>query len=264
MAETGRLLHARGMPFFERLGADRFRATANTRGPWDPAHQHGGPPAALCAEALIDDGPFQLAQLSVDFLRPVPIAELRREVAWIQRGRSRERALVTLFAGDTPVMEARATRIRATAEPRPEPSPLRDPLPGASAPWQFHFFSAQTGYHTAMELRVARGTWGEGPVAAWARMRTPLIDAEPVAPALRAIIAADAAHGVAPCLDIFEYTLINPTLTVILDRPPRSEWVLLDAESQAQPTGIGQMAGRLWDINGLIGRVMAPLIVGRR
>src|SRR5690349_18583593 len=31
---------------------DGWLATSHTRGPWSPAHQHGGPPAALIAHAL--------------------------------------------------------------------------------------------------------------------------------------------------------------------------------------------------------------------
>lgn len=264
MAETPGLLHAGCMAFFERIASDRFRATENTRGPWNNAHQHGGPPAALCADAVIDDGPFRLAQLSVDFLRPVPIAELRREVEWLARGRTRERARITLFAGAKPVMEAQATRLLTVPFDRPTAAPLSESLPAQSAPWSFGFFGSTVGYHTAMELRIARGAWGKEPVAAWMRMRMPLIDGEPVAPAIRAIVAADAAHGISPCLDVFEYTLINPTLTVILDGHPVGDWILLDSESQAQHTGVGQMFGRLWDQQGLVGRAMAPLIVRKR
>ena len=33
--------------FFEPLAGGRFAATPHTRGPWDPAFQHAGPPAAL-------------------------------------------------------------------------------------------------------------------------------------------------------------------------------------------------------------------------
>lgn len=250
--------------FYERLGPDHFRATAQTRGPWDDRFQHGGPPAALCAEALTDAGPFRLAQLSVDFLRPVPIADLRRSVEWIQRGRTRERARVTLCAGDTPVMLAHATRLRATG-PTPASAPrLADPLPAACPPWRFNFFQSSVGYHTAMEMRVARGTWGAGPVALWMRMRGPLIAGEPVAPALRAIVAADAAHGIAPAIPVDDHSLINPTLTVALSAPPQGEWVLLDAMSAVSADGIGHMAGRLWDCEGLVGQVMAPLLVAPR
>lgn len=250
--------------FYERLDADRFRATEHTRGPWSNEHQHGGPPAALCAEAVVDSEDFRLAQLSVDFLRPVPLGPLERSVEWLQRGRTRERALVTLSAGGKPVMEARLTRLLTTELDVSATRALEEPLPEASQPWRFNFFAAEVGYHTAMELRLARGTWGEGPVASWTRMRYPLIDGEPVAPALRAIAAADAAHGVSPCLPIRDYTLVNPTLTVVLDRDPSDAWVLLDSESQAQTAGVGHMTGRLWDRQGLCGRVLAPLIVTPR
>lgn len=252
--------------FYERLDADRFRATEHTRGPWSNDHQHGGPPAALCAEALFSAGEtaFRLAQLSVDFLRPVPLGPLERSLEWLQRGRTRERALVTLSAEGKPVLEARATRLLVTDLDAEASQALADSPPEASEPWRFNFFAAEVGYHSAMELRLARGVWGEGPVASWARIRYPLIDQEPVAPALRAIIAADAAHGVSPCLPIRDYTLVNPTLTVVLDRDPQHEWVLLDSESQAQPNGTGHMNGRLWDRHGLCGRVLAPLIVSRR
>ena len=39
--------------------------------------------------------------------------------------------------------------------------------PERSAPFQFEFFPDAIGYHTAMETRVARGTWGKGPMTAW-------------------------------------------------------------------------------------------------
>ena len=36
---------------FERLQGAAFRATALTRGPWHPEHQHAGPPIALGVSA---------------------------------------------------------------------------------------------------------------------------------------------------------------------------------------------------------------------
>ena len=38
--------------FYEPLGGGRFASTAHTAGPWDPASQHAGPPAALLGRAL--------------------------------------------------------------------------------------------------------------------------------------------------------------------------------------------------------------------
>ena len=258
------------MAFFERLAADRFAPTAQTRGPWSNTHQHGGPPAALCAEAFMGEGPYRLAQISVDFVRPVPMTPLRRVVTVVRTGRMRQTAQVELFAGDRLVVEARATLLRRIAVTLPaqihsavEPRSAAAP-PSDCAPWAFTFFNASVGYHTAMELRAITGEWGAGPTSCWMRMRVPLIDAEPVAAPLRAIIAADAVHGTAPCLDIARHTLINPGLTVVLDRDPVGEWVRLDSESQAQGNGVGHMFAQVGDVEGRVGHAMAPLLVTAR
>lgn len=252
------------MAFYERIAADRFVSTVHTRGPWSPTHQHGGPPAALCAEGVVDDPDYQLAQLSVDFIRPVPIAPLRRTVHWLRKGRMRRMAAIELYAGEHCVVEARATLLRRVPLTVPHmPSPtVRSPED--SAEWRFDFFPWPVGYHTAMDLRLAAGVWGEGPTQTWMRMGHALIDAEPVAPILRAVVAADAGHGVAPCLDLKQHTLVNSGLMVVIDRPPEGDWVLMDSESRAQPNGIGHMAVRLADTQGTIGQVMAPLMAGLR
>ena len=41
-----------GDAFFVALGDGRFRATERTSGPWDPRHQHAGPPSALLTGLL--------------------------------------------------------------------------------------------------------------------------------------------------------------------------------------------------------------------
>ena len=61
--------------FYSRDG-EHLVPTALTRGPWDPGHQHGGPPAALLAracEALAPPAEWHVARFTVEFLRPVPI-----------------------------------------------------------------------------------------------------------------------------------------------------------------------------------------------
>ena len=44
---------------------DDFVATAHTRGPWSPKHQHGGPPSALLARAIEAQAPgFVVARIN--------------------------------------------------------------------------------------------------------------------------------------------------------------------------------------------------------
>jgi len=65
-------------------GDGLWRATELTRGPWDPGHQHAGPPIALLARqierAAAPLGLTHVARLTANLFRPIPIAELRIDV----------------------------------------------------------------------------------------------------------------------------------------------------------------------------------------
>src|SRR5690348_15157491 len=91
--------------------------TALTRGPWDPSHQHAGPPSALLARAIeraagIDGG--RIARVAVDILRPVPLEPLEVQARVVRPGRRVEllEAVLTLAADGTELMGARAWRLR--------------------------------------------------------------------------------------------------------------------------------------------------------
>src|SRR5215204_5566143 len=104
--------------FYLPSGPDRCRATELTRGPWDPGLQHAGPPAALLGRAVERHGErsgLQVARITVDIVRPLPIAELQVTTRLLRGGRSVELVEATLRAGEAEVMRATALRIR-TAE----------------------------------------------------------------------------------------------------------------------------------------------------
>ena len=75
--------------FYEPDG-DRFVSTELTRGPWDPDFQHAGPPAALLGrevERLEEAEEFQVARISFEIMRAVPIVPLRVEMRVTRPGR---------------------------------------------------------------------------------------------------------------------------------------------------------------------------------
>jgi len=79
--------------FYEPLGDGRFTATPHTRGPWDPAFQHAGPPAALLGRELERCAPredFVLARTTFEILRPIPVAEVAVSAQVVRPGRSVE------------------------------------------------------------------------------------------------------------------------------------------------------------------------------
>jgi Thioesterase-like superfamily len=245
-------------PAFFVPDGERFVATESTRGPWSREHQHGGPPAALLTRALerlAGDG-LLLTRVTFDYIRPVPIAALAVTAETVRTGNKVRRLRAALTTADgTPVVHASAVALRTApvlpstlGEDGPAPRP-----PDRSAPFQFEFFPDTIGYHTAMETRIAAGTWGKGPVTAWMRPRVPLVDGEPMSPLQRLMSAVDSASGVAVVLEPAHYTFVNADLTVGLHRPPEGDWIGLDAATVAEAHGVGLTRARLWDERGAFG-----------
>ena len=82
-------------------------------GPWDPSMQHGSPPAALvvwAAERIPTQVPMRVARVTVDLMRPVPVAPLTIESEVVREGRKIQLCAVRLLA------EGRRRRRRDRAE----------------------------------------------------------------------------------------------------------------------------------------------------
>ena len=255
--------------FFEPEGEGRFRATELTRGPWDPAAQHAGPPSALLARTLEqcnarDDA--QIVRVTVEILRPVPIGRMEVSAEVLRPGRSVELLAGELRCDGKPLLRATAWRIR-TADVGVEvvantqtPAPPEDLATAPPFPW-----SADVGYHVGIEWRFASGEFlSRGPAAVWMRMRHPLVAEEEISPLTRVMIAADSASGVSAELDFAKHLFINTDLTVALHRHPAGEWVCLDARTTIQPTGVGLAESRILDQHGPLGRGLQSLFVAPR
>ncbi|MGH2668644.1 MAG: thioesterase family protein [bacterium] len=245
----------------------RFVSTELTRGPWSSDHQHAGPPAALLACVIERGLPPQMgvARMTVELLRPIPIAPLKVSVQALRAGRKVQWLSAELIADDGAALaRAHALCIRTAPVALPvSGDPVSDPVaaPADGKPFQFGFFTGDAGYHTAMELRLARGEFGSGRVAMWMRMRVPLLEGEAPSPLQRVMVAADSGNGVSMALDPRQFTFVNPDLTVYLHRPPAGEWVCLDARTILQERGVGLADTRLLDEQGPIGRSVQSLVV---
>ncbi len=106
--------------YYLPLGDGRFEPTEATMSPWDQAAQHGGPPTALLAVCL-DDAfgrpAMRVARISMDFLGPVPRAEVRVQTSLLRPGKRTQLSEATLWAGDRPVAVARVWHLAAAAPP---------------------------------------------------------------------------------------------------------------------------------------------------
>lgn len=255
------------MSFYEPLGHGRFASTPHTSGPWDPAFQHAGPPAALLGRALERCAPrdgFVLARLTFEILRPVPVAEVTVAARVVRPGRSVELLEGELSADGEPVMTVRAWRVLAAAAPTvaPHDAPL-PPRPDEATPPPAALDGF--GYGHAVELRFAAGGWNQaGPATVWTRLRVPLLPDEPPTGLQRVLAVADSGNGVSAVLPFDRWLFINPELTVHLRREPRGEWICLDAETSISAGGAGLARSVLSDDDGVVAQGAQALLVAPR
>src|SRR5581483_1977802 len=253
---------------------DRFVPTPLCRGPWSPDAQHGGPPAALLARALERfenaDG-AAVVRLTVELLRPVPLAPLAIVTRLARPGHKVQLVEASLRAGDIEVVRATALRIRRASTPVPpdvaaRPAPPPGPDAGRVAPPPWDGLVVRPAFHSdAVEHRFVAGSLATpGPATDWIRLRVPVVAGEPTSPLARVAAVADFGNGVSWVLERKDgWSFINPDLTVYVHRPPAGEWVCLEAATWVDDQGLGVAESRLWDERGPIGRAVQALVVER-
>ena len=250
----------------------RFLATELARGPWDPNAQHGGAPAALLMRAferLPAEEALQIARVTYELLRPVPLGELTVEAEVVRRGRR-----VQLLEGSlrtvegTEVVRARALQVRRAAlnlrRPIEIPAPPPGPENGYERPPSFTPPRQPTFYPSAIEVRFVSGGFGGGPATGWFRLKVPLVAGEEPSPLQRLAAAADFGNGISAVLHWDEYLFINPDLTLYVDREPAGEWVCLDAQTFIAPGGVATAESVLYDKRGRVGRAIQSLLIAPR
>lgn len=252
-----------------RVDGNRILTSPDAAGPWDPGMQHGSAPASLvvwAAEAMPAPVPMHIARVTIDLMRPVPVAPLTYETEVLRAGRKIQLCAVRLRAGDAVVAAATVLKIKTQelALP-PEVQDVRVELPGPEQSRVEPADFSSSPFVTGMSMRAARGSFGKpGPGAIWYRADRPLVEGAPVSQAMRAVIAADFCNGTSAVLDFRQWTFINADLTVSFARQPVGEWILLDAESWVGPDGAGIAMARLADERGYFGRAVQSLVIEKR
>ncbi len=258
---------------FSPIGPSAFRAGELTRGPWSPAHQHGGPPIALVCRTVerlaSTHGLAHVARLTANLLRPVPIDVLEVEASADYVGRNAGHFSARLTAGGKEIgrftlLLQREASIDLPASLPGHPWPPLTPGPQALASTTMPFASAVPGYADLIEARVARGRMFAEPSAVWFRMRHPLIAAEEPSPYQRVAVAADSGNGISAVLDLRHYVFMNSDLSIHLLRRPVGEWIGLDARTLLDAAGGGLAESMLYDEQGPIGRAVQSLMVRPR
>src|ERR1700753_4447090 len=105
-----------------RVDGNRVTVSPDAAGPWDPGMQHGSAPASLvvwAAEAIPTPVPMRIARVTVDLMRPVPLAPLTLQTEVLREGRKIQLCAVRLRADGVPTVSATVLRVKLTAETMP-------------------------------------------------------------------------------------------------------------------------------------------------
>ena len=267
---------------------DGFVPTVNARGPWDPQALHGGAPAALMAaafERLEPGSELRIARLGFEFLRPIPLAPLSLSTQIVRPGRRVQELAGELRSGEQLVLRASALRVQEVPTGLPEPPPPPAPparsaddaerpadgqaqMPGPEAGTAVRFALDDNDWAsfaaTAIEMRSLGDPRLPGPGQAWMRLRLPLLPGHTPTPLARLAATADFGNGISAALPFERFLFINADLTIHLQRPPRGEWIGLDARTLLHAGGTGLAESVLHDRHGPVGRAFQTLVVEPR
>jgi hypothetical protein len=255
-------------PIF-RVDGNRVVTSPDAAGPWDPRMQHGSAPAALvvwAAEAIATPVPMQIARVTIDLMRPVPVAPLTIETEVLRQGRKIQLCAIKLLADGVVVVGATVLKIRTQVQALPPGiTDLPIDLPGPDQSMVEPADHAGSPFTKCISMGAARGRFGmAGPGAIWFRVDRPLIEGSPLSQVMRAVVAADFSNGTSSVLDFRQWTFINADLTVNFTRQPVGEWILLDGECWVGPDGAGLAMSRLADERGYLGHAVQSLVIEKR
>jgi len=248
---------------------DHFAPTAHTGGPWDPRWQHGGPPSALlahCIEQVDAPLPMEIARITVDLLRPVPVAGVLRVQTRVVRPGKKVQVVEAVMTGDGGVelCRAQALRIRREAfSPRTDGLTAIEPPPSPEAGVHQDALGSDVAFAaTGVEMRFVDGVFRQpGPATVWIRLRHPVVLGAEPSGVQRACAAADFGNGVSSIYEWGRTVFINPDLTVHLGRMPVGEWICVEAVTHPGSHGRALAESRLFDVEGLVGRSLQSLLV---
>jgi acyl-coenzyme A thioesterase PaaI-like protein len=254
------------VPLDERADGGRYRSDSSTGGPWDPGLQHGGPPSALLVRAAERGAADALerahaVRFAVEFLGPVPVADLEVETRVVRAARSAVLVDAVLSAAGRTCLHARVWLVadRDTSAVVPEPDPPVD------VPTDLPGLSTRFPYGETIEWRVVRGGMSEpGPGDVWARPKQRVVDGDEVSGLQRVVLIGDSASGISSELSWHEWSFLNIDLDVHLSRPVEGDWIRLDAMTTLGGRGAALARSTVRDVRGPVGCTAQTLILAAR
>jgi hypothetical protein len=214
-------------------------------------------------EGLVSVG--RLSRVTVELIRPVPMAGFRVQAEIRRPGRSVVMTEAEIFDDDRVYARAFGLHLRTLDQPlQCSTAPFEVPDFERSVPGPFPIGVTRhglSGFAESTEVRYGEGSGPDGgPTTMW--MRTvPLLSDEEPSGFQRICALADCGNGISYNDYLDAVGFVNPDITLALVRQPVGEWLGARAVSHWQPDGIGLSDSELFDIEGPVGRAVQTLLL---
>ncbi len=255
------------LAYFHQNAQGVFVGNDPARGPWSADHCHAGPVGGLIVRAAETEvGPEKmLTRLTVDLLRPLPLAGLRVAAETTRHTKTLATTRVTVHDLDDTLCATATTmhmvRKALGAVPNVDiPAPrLADTVDGPFPIGEMRHDLPGFAHHSQIAYPTG-GNQGAGPKTVW--MRTPpLLEGEEPSPIQALCPLADCGNGISWNAPTREMGFMNTDLTVQIHREPVSDWLASDSISHWQPSGIGMSQSVLFDTQGPVGTALQTLVL---
>jgi hypothetical protein len=219
-----------------------------------------------------------VTRLTVDLFRPVPQEPLEVATRTARQGGRIQVIDATIIAAGVEVARASGMLLRASPIDLGEshrPAPLMHPGPLGIPTEALTTFTRgggvdpetrpmRPGFHSIVETRGVFFDPVHAHRAAWLRMPIPLVEGEENTPLVRAASLSDFASGLGMVRLPDDTGFINTDITLYLSRMPEGEWICIDSQGSAQPSGICLGEAQVMDPHGVIGRIVVARIANSR
>ena len=245
--------------------------TEHAASPWGPVTIHGGASAGLMTSLIEEQFPtqtMQLARLTVDLFRPVPMAPLEPRRRTIRDGKRIKVLEVSLFHEGQEICRSNALIVEKQAIELPIHARLptlppqkfvdafvQDEVIGINAINKAAGVEYPPGLHTLIPLKPVFLNLGVGRGCSWVRLPLAVRAGIENSPLVNVATLSDFGNGFAQLYLSPEQGFINADITLNLHRMPVDDWIAIDAQARAQPNGISMVETVLYDQCGMIGRV---------
>ncbi|MEX0316604.1 MAG: thioesterase family protein [Ruegeria sp.] len=256
-----------GLAYFTETRDGLFLGNDPARGPWSVDHCHAGPVTGLvarAAEAAV--GPDKmLTRLTLDVLRPLPLAGLRVRSETVRNTRTLATTKVEVHDLDGTLCIA-ATSMHLTRKelgevPTAPVTPLRFEDAEQGETLLIGSLHDKPAFGNFIEMAYPKGQeLKPGPKTIW--MRVPPLLADEVPSPIQSMCAlADCGNGISWNEPPTRLGFMNTDLTLQVHREPESNWLASESASHWHGTGVGMSQSILHDTRGPVATALQTLVL---